>query len=264
MTEDLALRDQLVHSERLSAIGELIAGVAHEINNPLQTIIGCTELMLDEPDGRESARSRAGAQGGDARGPDRAQPAGVRAPRRRPIARRSTSTTSSARPPSCATTTCSRSTSRSSCAVRRTPLPVAVNREEIRQVILNLLLNAEHAIASSTGERNDHRGDLRQRRRADGRGDATAARGSVPSCAAGSSSRSSRRVKSGRAPGSGCRSRSGSPSAHGGTLALVDSPSGARFRLTLPAARRRCRAAERSPAPASARSSSTTTRRFGS
>ena len=51
ITEDLALRDQLVHSERLSAIGELIAGVAHEINNPLQTIIGCTELMLDEPDG---------------------------------------------------------------------------------------------------------------------------------------------------------------------------------------------------------------------
>ena len=30
-----------------------------------------------------------------------------------------------------------------------TPLPVAVNREEIRQVILNLLLNAEHAITSS-------------------------------------------------------------------------------------------------------------------
>ncbi len=51
MTDDLALRDQLVHSERLSAIGELIAGVAHEINNPLQTIIGCTELMLDEPEG---------------------------------------------------------------------------------------------------------------------------------------------------------------------------------------------------------------------
>src|SRR4029078_7355584 len=51
ITEDLALRDQLVHSERLSAIGELIAGVAHEINNPLQTIIGCTELMLDEPAG---------------------------------------------------------------------------------------------------------------------------------------------------------------------------------------------------------------------
>jgi len=35
VTEDLRLRDQLVHSERLSAVGELVAGVAHEINNPV-------------------------------------------------------------------------------------------------------------------------------------------------------------------------------------------------------------------------------------
>ena len=55
ITDDLQLRDQLVHSERLSAIGELIAGVAHEINNPLQTIIGCTELMLDEPNSANQA-----------------------------------------------------------------------------------------------------------------------------------------------------------------------------------------------------------------
>src|SRR5688572_1596022 len=48
ITEDLKLRDQLVHSERLSAVGEVIAGVAHEINNPLQTIIGCVELMIEE------------------------------------------------------------------------------------------------------------------------------------------------------------------------------------------------------------------------
>ena len=47
-TEELSLRDQLVHSERLSAIGELVAGVAHEINNPLQTIVGSVELMMDE------------------------------------------------------------------------------------------------------------------------------------------------------------------------------------------------------------------------
>ena len=48
ITEDLRLRDQLVHSERLSAVGELVAGVAHEINNPLQTIVGCVELLLEE------------------------------------------------------------------------------------------------------------------------------------------------------------------------------------------------------------------------
>src|SRR5205823_10775054 len=48
IADELRLRDQLVHSERLSAIGELIAGVAHEINNPLQTIVGCVELLLDQ------------------------------------------------------------------------------------------------------------------------------------------------------------------------------------------------------------------------
>ena len=34
VTDDLRLREQLVRSERMSAIGELVSGVAHEINNP--------------------------------------------------------------------------------------------------------------------------------------------------------------------------------------------------------------------------------------
>ena len=49
LTDDLKLRDQLVRSERLSAIGQLISGVAHELNNPLQSVIGSLELLLNEP-----------------------------------------------------------------------------------------------------------------------------------------------------------------------------------------------------------------------
>jgi len=40
------VKAQLVHSEKLSAIGELLAGVVHEINNPLTGIIGYSELLL--------------------------------------------------------------------------------------------------------------------------------------------------------------------------------------------------------------------------
>lgn len=42
-------RSQLVQSEKLSAIGEFVAGVAHELNNPLATVMGFSELLKDAP-----------------------------------------------------------------------------------------------------------------------------------------------------------------------------------------------------------------------
>jgi signal transduction histidine kinase/DNA-binding response OmpR family regulator len=48
MADLRATEAQLVHSAKLAAVGEMAAKVAHEINNPMTTILGYTTLLHDE------------------------------------------------------------------------------------------------------------------------------------------------------------------------------------------------------------------------
>jgi PAS domain S-box-containing protein len=58
ISEERRVQQQLVQSGKLAAIGELAAGVAHEINNPLFAILGLTEFLLKEAEPESKAQSR--------------------------------------------------------------------------------------------------------------------------------------------------------------------------------------------------------------
>ena len=42
-----ALRSRLAQSEKLASLGQFVAGIAHEMNNPLQGVLGHLELLLE-------------------------------------------------------------------------------------------------------------------------------------------------------------------------------------------------------------------------
>ena len=153
ITEELRLREQLVRSERLAAIGEFLSGVTVELNNPLQSIIGTLEVVLDgalEPAVRADLERTRFDAGRAARIVRNLLAFVKQAPNERVLIDLNETLQATMRVRAYELQLAGIEVSHDYASVL--PLVLA-NRDEIQQVLLNLVINAQQAMADGDGSR---------------------------------------------------------------------------------------------------------------
>ena len=149
VTEEVELRERLTHAEKMAALGGLVSGVAHELNNPLAGIAAMAQALQLE----------GGVSPDVVQGLDTMRREAMRAARivtdlltfarLRPLERRETDLNVVVRETFAATPALSEHDVVWTLGLDPTLPPVSGDPDQIRQVITNLLVNAAQAMAGA-------------------------------------------------------------------------------------------------------------------
>jgi len=235
LTEDLRIQEQMVRTERLSAIGELLSGVAHELSNPLQSVVGSLGLMRqkDYASGQQYDLERASREAERAVHIVKNLLAFVK---RSPSEGVLTDFTELVQSAVALRSPALRASSIELREEHAEGMPlVSINRDEIRQAIVNLIINAEQSVSAAHG-----RGVLSIQTFLSGTDAVLEVSDDGPGVAPEVAGRIFEPFVTARSQGAGSglglSAAFGIVTAHDGTLELVTTPRGACFRLALPGA----------------------------